>query len=135
MSDNTSVDVETSETAYEPPAFDEWIQATLAIIEHPATSGGVFCPQWWKHPEAVARFRALHQQYVRSQQQGEMSDWWVHHWDLHAKSLFDPRTGVFRDCASGHRAGDDPRIREVSGKEAESPEFLDITATGSPDWV
>ncbi len=64
MSDNTSVDVETSETAYEPPAFDEWIQATLAIIEHPASSGGVFCPQWWNHPEAVARFRGPSQMSV-----------------------------------------------------------------------
>ena len=40
----------------EPPVpdFGQWIHATLAIIEHPATQNGAFCPEWWNHPEAVA---------------------------------------------------------------------------------
>ena len=28
---------------------------------------------------------------------------WVTHWDAHAKALFDPQTGLFRNCSAMHR--------------------------------
>lgn len=138
MSDNLpeteSVAAERAEVEQEPPNFGEWIQSTLAIMEYPATQGGVFCPQWWEHPEAVARFRALHQQYLVSRDKGEMSDWWVHHWDLHAKALFDPQTGVFRDCSAGHRPRETRRILDVTGQELEAAGFPAVAADWEPGW-
>ena len=118
----------------QPPDFGKWIQATLAIIEYPATQNGAFCPEWWEHPEAVARFRALHQQYLIARQEGEISDWWVHHWDLHAKALFDPQTGVFRECSAGHRPGDSRRVLDATGNESESARFDEVGDTWDPYW-
>lgn len=120
----------------EPPVpdFGQWIHATLAIIEYPATQNGAFCPEWWNHPEAVARFRALYQEYLVAAEKGGISDWWVHHWDLHARALFDPQTGVFRDCSAGHRPAESRRVRNVSADELQMEGFDDVGDVVNPYW-
>ena len=117
-----------------PPNFGQWIHATLAIIEHPAAQNGAFCSEWWEHPEAVARFRALYQQYLVAADKGGISDWWVHHWDLHARALFDPQTGVFRDCSAGHRPAESRRVREVATGQLEMAGFHEVGDVVNPYW-
>lgn len=138
MSDDSIQDSPTSRSDEKdeapPPDFGQWIHATLSIIEHPATQNGAFCPEWWEHPEAVARFRALYQQYRVAAEEGGISDWWVHHWDLHARALFDPQTGVFRDCSAGHRAPEVKRVREVAAEELEMSGFHAVSDVVNPYW-
>ena len=86
------------------------------------------------HPEAVARFHALYEEYLKAAGAGEMSSWWVHHWDAHAKALFDPNTGVFRHCSPKmHTDGDDAvRFSLVDGDD--SPEYLAAIDDPNPNW-
>lgn len=115
----------------------EWVEQTLLIMEYPAKQGGSFCAKWWLHPEAVARFKALRWQYYKSMEDGDISSWWVHHWDAHARALFDPQTGVFRDCSSMHRPGDSVRVRDVTESSSDvhsDSDFIEITEDSNPYW-
>lgn len=115
----------------------EWVEQTLLMMEYPARQGGAFCAQWWLHPEAVARFKALRWQYYKSMQEGDISSWWVNHWDPHAKALFDPRTGVFRDCSAMHRPNETVRVRDMAQLESRvwaEPRFIEVTGDINPYW-
>lgn len=115
----------------------DWVEQTLLIMEYPARQGGAFCAKWWLHPEAVARFKALRWQYYKSMQEGDISSWWVNHWDGHVKALFDPQTGVFRDCSAMHRPGETVRVRDAAYLESgvgSDPAFLKATQSITPYW-
>ena len=85
-------------------ALIDWVEDTLARIESPSAKERAWCSQWWDHPEAVDRFSALHRQYVECLAEGNLSSWWVDHWDRHAPQLF-AREGIFEQCRStGHQS-------------------------------
>lgn len=116
-------------------SFHGWVMALMAMCERPSRGHhSVFCAKWWLHPEAVARFHALYEEYLKAAGAGEMSSWWVHHWDAHAKALFDPNTGVFRHCSPKmHTDGDDAvRFSLVDGDD--SPEYLAAIDDPNPNW-
>jgi hypothetical protein len=64
-----------------------------------------WCPEWWRHGEAKARFEALWDAFeaLRQGETVEMSVFWLVHADPHMTRLFDPE-GVFKYCspAVGH---------------------------------
>ncbi|WP_129661217.1 DUF4913 domain-containing protein [Rothia uropygialis] len=85
----------------------------MSIIEQDASGAATrSCPEWWKHPEAAARMRALHVAYIQASAANELSGWWVHHWDAHHRWLFDASTGIFRVCGYSHREHRQRQIRE-----------------------
>ena len=56
--------------------------------------GGVtWCPQWWKHAEAISRLEALWRswEYLRRDPATGMSVWWRDHADPHMGVLMDPQ--------------------------------------------
>lgn len=65
-----------------------------------------WCPDWWKHGEAVARLNLLWRafEYLRHDAVLGLSNWWLHHVDPHLAVLMDPRTGPFALCSGpeGH---------------------------------
>ncbi|MEE4493885.1 DUF4913 domain-containing protein [Streptomyces sp. BE230] len=67
-----------------------------------------WCPDWWSHPEAIARIATLWRafEHLRLDPALGMSHWWLHHADPHLAVLMDPRTGPFTFCAGpdGHSA-------------------------------
>ncbi|MBY8859535.1 DUF4913 domain-containing protein [Nocardia sp. CA2R105] len=67
------------------------------------TTDTVWCPEWWKHHEAVARLDSLWRVWEHFRQQGAtgLSEWFVEHADPQMKQLFDPR-GTFRYCSARH---------------------------------
>lgn len=87
--------------------FVAWVEATIATIESVNQDQNMhWCPQWWRHPEAVDRFRALHRHQLaclpsEDDPHGALSSWWVDHWDRHAVVLFS-KSGPFGQCRSGH---------------------------------
>lgn len=84
--------------------FVDWVQAFIHDIEAVTDDENTryWCPQWWNHPEAVTRLRALYEEYVRAEDENTLSGWFVYHWDAHAKTLFSA-TGPFELCREGHR--------------------------------
>jgi len=83
--------------------FVEWVVEHCASVEYVWTEKRPsWCPEWWKHPEAVERLFALWtartQAYANDEDLAAASSWWVYHWDHHAPILFDSRTGPFRNC-------------------------------------
>lgn len=87
--------------------FVSWVETTISALESLDVDNNMhWCPQWWDHPEAVDRLRALHLQQLvamptRDDPAGSLSSWWVDHWDRHAVVLFG-RTGPFGQCRDGH---------------------------------
>jgi hypothetical protein len=89
--------------------FVDWVIEHCSIVEYVwSEKRAAWCPEWWKHPEAVERLFALWtartQAYANDEDLAAVSSWWAYHWDHHAPILFDTRTGPFRNCdkALGH---------------------------------
>lgn len=63
------------------------------------SSGRVWCRQWWKHPEAMARLDALWMafEHLRHDTGTGMSIWWRDHVDHHMAVLLDP-DGPMKGC-------------------------------------
>jgi hypothetical protein len=63
----------------------------------------VWCPQWWKHPEAVARMDALWRSFEQLRQDPGtgMSVFWRDHVDHHMSVLLDA-DGPFKGCEEHH---------------------------------
>jgi hypothetical protein len=85
-------------------AFLTWVGEHFAVVEYVHTDKRApWCPEWWRHPEVVARLWALWQARLQADEDSgvrldAVSEWWLGHWDRHAAVLFDPRTGPFRKC-------------------------------------
>jgi len=83
--------------------FIEWVEMMIHDLESVPDEEGVrfWCSKWWEHPEAVARLSALHTGYIQAVADYQLSQWWIHQWDAHARVLFSP-TGPFEACRYGH---------------------------------
>lgn len=81
-------------------AFVAWVHTRISRFES-FSSKSRWCPQWWKHHEAVDRFHALWVAYLQAEENNELSGWWVNHWDRQSPMLFDSQ-GMFSRCIDGH---------------------------------
>lgn len=63
----------------------------------------VWCPEWWRHKEAVARLEAVWRafEFYRQDPTTGMSIWLLNHADKHMAVLFDPK-GPFKYCSVRH---------------------------------
>jgi hypothetical protein len=68
-------------------------------------SGRVWCPSWFRHPEALSRLDSVWRawEFLRFDPALGMSNWWLHHVDPHVQALMDPVTGPFAHCVDSHR--------------------------------
>jgi len=87
--------------------FLDWFTAHFATVEVTGSKDGIiWCPEWWKHPEAIARLWALYYAHKQAWEAADTlsarSDWWHYHWDHHRSILLDAQLGPFRDCLDGH---------------------------------
>lgn len=69
--------------------------------------GAVFawCPEWYKHPEALIRMEAIWRawEHLRLDPALGVSTWWLNHADPHMRVLMD-KEGPFKKCAyDGHK--------------------------------
>lgn len=92
---------------YVPPTFypdaETWMVEWLApTIRRPMKAGVCWCPQWWRHPEALARLDSLWRAWEASRAGGgeAMSLWWITHFEGHWASLTSER-GPFAACKDG----------------------------------
>ncbi|NNH73673.1 DUF4913 domain-containing protein [Nocardia uniformis] len=103
-------------SAPEPPkpAFTnlvDFVQQRLVFVYRrvPDSAARRWCPEWWRHDEAVLRLAALWRAYeaLRRDDTGlGLSNWWLQHADPHMRVLMSV-DGPFELCKKGHRDGDD----------------------------
>ena len=87
---------------FTPEELVDWVEGLVSILESVDKSTGMaWCSQWWAHPEAVERFRALMEKWLEVQKKGGISSWWTDHFDRHAAVLFAKR-GPFGECGTKH---------------------------------
>ncbi|WP_247827433.1 DUF4913 domain-containing protein [Arthrobacter antioxidans] len=88
--------------AFTPEELVDWVESLVAMLESVDRSQNRYWfSRWWKHAEAVDRFRALHEQWLEAQADGGMSSWWIDHHDRHATVLVAQR-GRFGECGTTH---------------------------------
>ncbi|MFC7535725.1 DUF4913 domain-containing protein, partial [Actinoplanes sp. GCM10030250] len=81
-----------------------WVTGALSRLyarQVTDTPEATWCPEWWQHPEAVARLNVLMATFMTAASDDDpvaMSAWWLDHADPHMSRLFDPR-GVFKGCS------------------------------------
>ncbi|MHA7177918.1 DUF4913 domain-containing protein [Arthrobacter sp. Sr24] len=88
----------------------EFVSQKLApTYRRPINPGGgvTWCPQWWKHAEAISRLEALWRawEFLRLEGATGMSVWWRDHADHHMSVLLSG-DGPFKSCSpdDGHKA-------------------------------
>ncbi len=66
----------------------------------------LWCPEWYKHPEALTRMECIWRawEHLRLEPALGLSTWWLHHADPHMSILMSPN-GPFKKCGyDGHKA-------------------------------
>lgn len=88
----------------------------------------VWCPAWWRHPEAIVRLSAMWRafEYLRGDPALGMSVWWLNHADPHLRVLMDPESGPFAVCDP--REGHNERELDPLPMEPSPPEMWDHPA-------
>ncbi len=90
------------------PTVDAFVEDHLVhLYRRDVTTGRhrTWCPQWWRHAEAIARLEALWRawEHLRLDPALGMSIWFRDHADHHMTVLLDP-DGPFKGCSldKGH---------------------------------
>jgi hypothetical protein len=91
-------------------SVEDFVREQLAPMYRRALDGHqrTWCPEWWRHAEAISRLEALWRawEHLRLDPATGMSVWFRDHADHHMAVLFDPE-GPFKRCSveKGHGAG------------------------------
>ncbi|MEU5959207.1 DUF4913 domain-containing protein [Streptomyces sp. NPDC047525] len=84
------------------PTVDAFVTEYLAptIRRNLLKNTLTWCPDWWRHPEAVSRLTAIWRAWenLRLDPALGISTWWLHHCDPHLRVLMDPDTGPLSGC-------------------------------------
>ena len=81
----------------------DWVmQYFLPIYNRYANNSDTFwCPQWWKHPEALNRLTFIWMTWEQARRDPPtLSTWWREHADYHMSILMSDR-GPMRYCKNG----------------------------------
>jgi hypothetical protein len=96
----------------EPPglyyvSLDEWVDQWLFPVYRRSVLGHerTWCPQWWRHAEAVARLESLWRawEHLRLDAAFGLSVWFRDHADHHMGVLLNA-DGPFKGCGDGRHA-------------------------------
>ncbi|RJK92543.1 DUF4913 domain-containing protein [Vallicoccus soli] len=97
------------------PTLDVFVRELLAPTYRRVIDGRhrSWCPQWWRHGEAIARLEALWRawEHLRHDPAIGASSWFRDHADPHMAVLFDPDAGPFKYCTS--EQGHSPRLQPL----------------------
>jgi hypothetical protein len=83
----------------------------------------LWCPEWYKHPEALARMECIWRawEHLRLEPALGLSIWWLHHADPHMSILMSPG-GPFRKCGyEGHKARTTPEELALPHRDPVGP--------------
>jgi Domain of unknown function (DUF4913) len=87
------------------PTLPEWVDQWLLPVYRRSIKGPerAWCPQWWRHDEAVARLDAMWRawEHLRLDAATGLSVWFRDHADHHMTVLLDAN-GPFKGCDATH---------------------------------
>ena len=87
------------------PTLPEWVDQWLLPVYRRSIKGHerAWCPQWWRHDEAVARLEAMWRawEHLRLDAATGLSVWFRDHADHHMTILLDA-DGPFKGCDPTH---------------------------------
>lgn len=95
----------------EYPTAKEFVEQYVSLLYRrdvaSRTPSARWCPQWWLHGEARARFEALHLafEHLRLGTETEHASWWIEYFDPMMDQIMGPE-GPFKFCsvAFGHNS-------------------------------
>ena len=103
------------------PSMIEWFEQWLRPAYRRSTHGDLreWCPEWWRHAEALSRLDALWRAWetLRLDPGTGLSVWWRDHADHHLAVLLDA-DGPFKACGDGH-VDDSPEMLRHTTPPAE----------------
>nr|WP_249277020.1 DUF4913 domain-containing protein [Rhodococcus sp. 06-621-2] len=108
-------------------SVEQFVREHLAVLyrrEVEDVPHRCWCPQWWRHAEAVARLEALWRsfEHLRTDPHTGMSVWLRDHADHHMEKLF-ASDGPFQNCDT--RTGHSDRLHPLPTTPAPSAMFPD----------
>lgn len=97
------------------PTLEEFVHVYLAATYRRHIDDGrnrSWCPQWWRHAEAISRLEAMWRsfEHLRLDPTTGTSVWFRDHADPHMAVLLDP-DGPFKHC--GPEKGHSPRLEPL----------------------
>lgn len=87
------------------PDVESWVADWLApVINRPQPNALAWCPEWWRHAEAISRLEALWRAWEHLRLDGTtgISVWWRDHFEPHWSVLTDVERSPFAECHNGH---------------------------------
>ncbi|MER7609125.1 DUF4913 domain-containing protein [Nocardioides sp. NPDC127503] len=82
---------------------EEFVKDRLVhLFARSPESGLVWCPEWYRHAEALSRLDAIWRAWenLRLDPATGISNWWLHHVDPNMRVLMDPVAGPFARCTN-----------------------------------
>jgi hypothetical protein len=79
--------------------LESWVHGILAQVVRRRLGGHLtWCPEWYRHAEAIMRLMAMWEEWERAVEDGTMSHWWLDHCDPHMAVLMSRDNGPFMAC-------------------------------------
>jgi hypothetical protein len=79
--------------------LESWVHQVLAQVVRRRLGGHLtWCPEWYRHAEAIMRLTAMWEEWTRARQEGTLSNWWLDHCDPHMAVLMSRDNGPFMAC-------------------------------------
>jgi hypothetical protein len=79
--------------------LESWVHEILAQVVRRRLGGHLtWCPEWFRHAEAIMRLMAMWEEWERAVEDGTMSHWWLDHCDPHMAVLMSRDNGPFMAC-------------------------------------
>ncbi|MEZ2373406.1 DUF4913 domain-containing protein [Arthrobacter sp. RCC_34] len=119
----TSEDVPDPELVYGSTA--EWVTKFLIPVYRRQIArngeGTTWCPEWWKHAEAIIRLEALWRawEHLRLDGRTGMSVWLKDHLDHHLPVLLSAKDGPFTGCKNDQHSPDPLKPFQIAEPPAE----------------
>ncbi|WP_436771935.1 DUF4913 domain-containing protein [Yinghuangia sp. YIM S09857] len=87
-------------------SLEEFVVLYIAGVfqSAPDDTESAWCPEWWRHGQAIARLTTLWRAYEAHHAEGSISDWLLYRADPQLRKLRAPDTGPFSRCSAslGH---------------------------------
>lgn len=130
----------------------EWVEDWFVVhitrkINTTPGKGLAWDPQWWRYPEVVARFFALHaawEEAVAAKSASLMSTWWTSHLEAHLRVILSSENGPMSGAGigatfSGHpplaTLPAPPDVQEQHPQLIEALKDMDLLFDTVWDWV
>jgi Domain of unknown function (DUF4913) len=79
--------------------LESWVHEVLAQVVRRRLGGHLtWCPEWYRHAEAIMRLMAMWEEWEHAVADGTMSNWWLDHCDPHMAVLMSRDNGPFMAC-------------------------------------